>query len=226
MVQNHRRKGLCAVKNRKEWWLRLGFLTLGLAIAHLGVTLFLLSNLGTDAFTVFASGLARITHLSVGLCHSGIQCVLIAAMALLTRGYIKTGSFVCCLLGGPIIDGFTGILSRWLSGASPMWLRVPAMLLGCVILAIGMALVIASDAGTGPNDLVAVILTDKLRRFQFRTVRVVCDLLFILTGWLLGGTVGIGTVAAAFLVGPVVQLFRPLHQRFLSAVLGHPASAP
>lgn len=207
------------MKKRREWLIRLGFLTLGLTIAHLGVTLFLLSDLGTDAFTVFANGLAHATGVSVGLCHSGIQCVLIVAMALFTRGYIKTGSFVCCILGGPIIDGFTWLLGGLVSGGSPMAARALAMVAGCVILSIGMALVIASDAGTGPNDLVAVILTDKLRRFQFRTVRVACDLLFILTGWLLGGTVGVGTVAAAFLVGPVVQFFRPVHQRMLDRVL-------
>ena len=207
------------MEKRREWLIRLGFLTLGLTVAHLGVTLFLLSDLGTDAFTVFANGLARAAGVSVGLCHSGIQCVLIVAMALFTRGYIKTGSFVCCILGGPIIDGFTWLLGRFVTGGSPMPARVLAMVAGCVILSIGMALVIASDAGTGPNDLVAVILTDKLRRFQFRTVRVACDLLFILAGWLLGGTVGVGTVAAAFLVGPVVQFFRPVHQRMLDRVL-------
>lgn len=206
-------------KTRREWGLRLCFLTLGLIIAHLGVTLFLISDLGTDTFTVFASGISHATGISVGLCHSGIQCVLIIFMLIFTKGYIKTGSFICCILGGPIIDLFNWILGRFISGASPMPLRLLVMVLGCVILSIGMALVISSDAGTGPNDLVAVILTDKLKKFQFRTVRICCDLFFIITGWLLGGTVGIGTVVAAFLVGPIVQVFRPIHQRNIERFL-------
>lgn len=205
--------------NRREWFLRLCLLTLGLTIAHLGVTLFLISDLGTDTFTVFASGISHTTGISVGLCHSGIQCVLIVLMILFTKGYIKTGSFICCLLGGPIIDFFNWILGRFISGSSPMAVRILTMVLGCVILSIGMALVIASDAGTGPNDLVAVILTDRLRRFQFRTVRICCDLFFIIAGSLLGGTVGIGTVAAAFLVGPVVQFFLPIHQKNIQRIL-------
>lgn len=207
------------IKNGREWFLRLCFLTLGLIIAHLGVTLFLISDLGTDTFTVFASGISHTTGISVGLCHSGIQCVLIVFMILFTKGYIKTGSFICCLLGGPIIDVFNFLLGGFVSGASPMVIRILTMILGCVILSVGMALVIASDAGTGPNDLVAVILTDKLQRFQFRTVRICCDLFFIITGFLLGGTVGIGTVVAAFLVGPIVQVFRPIHQRNIERVL-------
>lgn len=205
--------------NKKEWLLRLCFLTLGLIIAHLGVTLFLISNLGTDTFTVFASGISHTTGVSVGLCHSGIQCVLIILMLLFTKGYIKTGSFICCLLGGPIIDFFNWILGRFLSESSPMPARLLIMVLGCLILSVGMALVIASDAGTGPNDLVAVILTDRLGRFQFRTVRICCDLFFIIVGFLLGGTVGIGTVAAAFLVGPVVQFFLPIHQKNIQRIL-------
>ena len=188
--------------NRREWLLRLCFLTLGLIIAHLGVTLFLISSLGTDTFTVFAAGVSHITGISVGLCHSGIQCVLI-----------------CCLLGGPIIDAFNWLLGRFVNADSPFVLRLAVMALGCVILAIGMALVIVSDAGTGPNDLVAVILTDKLKKFQFRTVRICCDLFFIIVGWLLGGTVGIGTVTAAFLVGPVAQVFLPVHRRNIERVL-------
>ena len=205
--------------NRREWLLRLCFLTLGLIIAHLGVTLFLISSLGTDTFTVFAAGVSHITGISVGLCHSGIQCVLIVLMILFTKGYIKTGSFICCLLGGPIIDVFNWLLGRFVNEDSPFILRLAVMALGCVILAIGMALVIVSDAGTGPNDLVAVILTDKLKKFQFRTVRICCDLFFIIVGWLLGGTVGIGTVTAAFLVGPVAQVFLPVHRRNIERVL-------
>ena len=205
--------------NRREWLLRLCFLTLGLIIAHLGVTLFLISSLGTDTFTVFASGISRTTGISVGLCHSGIQCILILLMLLFAKGYIKTGSFICCLLGGPLIDIFNWFLGRFVTAASPMALRLAVMVLGCVILSVGMALVIASDAGTGPNDLVAVILTDKLQKFQFRTVRICCDLFFIAAGWLLGGTVGIGTVAAAFLVGPVVQIFLPVHRKNIEHIL-------
>lgn len=206
-------------KMNKEWWIRLALLTIGLIIAHLGVTLFVISNLGTDTFTVFASGVSHISKISIGLCHSGIQCILIILMILFTKGYIKTGSFVCCLLGGPIIDFFKWILERFLSAQSPIVIRYVAMIAGCIILSIGMALVIESDAGTGPNDLVAVILTDKLKRFQFRTVRIACDLFFVIVGFALGGTVGVGTLVAAFLIGPVVQFFRPLHAKNIERIL-------
>ena len=49
-----------------------------------------------------------------------------------------------------------------------MVVRVASMLIGCVILAAGMSIVINSNAGTGPNDLVAVILSDKIEKVEFR----------------------------------------------------------
>ena len=80
--------------------------------------------------------------------------------------------------------------------------RILGMILGCVILSIGMSIVIKSNAGTGPNDLIAIILTDKLQKFQFRWVRMTCDLFFVILGYILGGTVGIGTVISCFFNWP------------------------
>ena len=42
-----------------------------------------------------------------------------------------------------------------------MPIRIGSMLVGCVVLALGMSIVINSNAGTGPNDLIAIILSDK-----------------------------------------------------------------
>ena len=67
-----------------------------------------------------------------------------------------------------------------------MVVRVASMLIGCVILAAGMSIVINSNAGTGPNDLVAVILSDKIEKVEFRWVRVGCDLFFVVLGFFLG----------------------------------------
>ena len=95
----------------KEWGLRILILMAGLTVAHLGVTLFLLSDLGSDPFNVFVQGSFR-------------------------------------------------TLTRVLSGAS-LALRFCMLVAGCVILAFGMTMVIRSDAGTGPNDLVALVISEK-----------------------------------------------------------------
>ena len=79
----------------------------------------------------------------------------------------------------------------------------------------GMSIVINSNAGTGPNDLIAIILSDKIPAVEFRWVRVGCDLFFVLLGCFLGGTVGAGTIVAVFLTGPLVQFWLPKTKRFM-----------
>lgn len=206
-------------RTAREWAVRLGLLLAGLTVAHLGVTLFILPALGSDPFTIFVQGWAHQTGLSVGTCHVILLCFLMAIMLLTTKGYVLPGTVVCSFFGGPIIDMFSWLLSGLVNPASPMIVRVLSMLAGCVVLAAGMALVIKSDAGTGANDLVAVILTDKLKRFQFRWVRVVCDVFFAVAGFFLGGVLHIGSLAAALLVGPFAQFFFPSMQRFVDVVV-------
>ena len=169
-----------------DWVKALLVLLAGLTIAHLGVTLFLLSELGTDTFTVFIQGLSVVFGLTVGTVHVIVLCILMAVMLLTTKGYVKPGTVVCAFCGGPIIDLFTWMLGDYINGNSGMAVRILSMMAGCVILALGMSLVINSNAGTGPNDLVAIILSDKIEKIQFRWVRVGCDLFFVVFGFILG----------------------------------------
>lgn len=102
-----------------------------------------------------------------------------------------------------------------------MAVRVISMVAGCVILSAGMSIVINSNAGTGPNDLVAVILSDKIEKVEFRWIRVACDLFFVVLGFILGGTVGVGTIAAVCLTGPLVQFWLPITKKMVRAVGVH-----
>ena len=208
-----------------QWAAALAVLLAGLVIAHLGVALFLRSALGTDTFTVLIQGLARTVGLSVGTVHVIALCLLMAVMLLTTKGYVKPGTVVCAFCGGPIIDFFTWALEHYVNEASHMALRVGSMALGCVILSLGMSVVIQSRAGTGPNDLIAIILSDKLPRLQFRWVRVGCDLVFVALGFLLGGTVGVGTLAAALVIGPLVQFWLPRSGRIIKRLLREDGAA-
>ena len=204
----------------RQWIVGLAVLLAGLTVAHFGVTLFLLSNLGSDPFTVLVQGISVLTGLGIGTCHVGMLILLLAAMLILTRGYVKPGSFVCAFCGGWIIDFFSWIFSGVLGPESPLWIRIICMAAGCVILAFGMSVVIASRSGTGPNDLVAMILFDKVGsriHLQFRWVRLLCDAVFVGIGWALGGVVGAGTIVAVALTGPLVQLFLPLSSRIADA---------
>lgn len=204
-------------RTAKDWAAALLVLLIGLTVAHLGVTMFLLSEMGTDTFTVFIQGLAVRAGFTVGTVHVIVLCILMAVMLLTTKGYVKPGTVVCAFCGGPIIDFFTWLLGNYINGDAPMVVRAVSVVAGCVILSAGMSVVINSNAGTGPNDLVAVILSDKIEKIEFRWIRIACDLFFVVLGFLLGGTVGVGTIVAVCLTGPLVQFWLPVTRKLMKA---------
>ena len=209
-------------QNLHIWVIRVILLLVGLTIAHLGVTLFLQAELGSDPFNVLIQGLYRfipwpefMTH---GNVHVGVSFLIILALLIVDRNYIRIGTLLCMILGGPIIDLFTVVLTPVIHSGSAMWLRLLSLVLGCVILAFGMTIVIKSQAGTGPNDLVAVVISDKTKR-KFGTIRILVDASFALAGFLLGGTVGLGTIVCACLVGPTAQIFLPWSEKICERFL-------
>lgn len=209
----------------KETVLRLIILFIGLVIAHLGVTLFLLADLGADPFNVLIQGLFRqsgilldFAWLTHGIVHMCICFLIIIVLLFADRSYIKLGTLVCMFCGGPIIDMFTLILQNLVNFESGMVVRVIANVLGCAILAYGMTIVIKSNAGTGPNDLVAVVISDKSHG-KFSIIRIVVDVCFALIGFLLGGTIGVGTIICAFLVGPVAGIFLPINEKLINNII-------
>ncbi len=220
-MEKNQRNGVCRVKRSiKEWGLRVAIMLLGLCIAHLGVTLFLLSDLGSDPFNVFVQGVyrsfSRLTgwgFLTHGRVHVAISLVIVLILLFVDKSYIKIGTALCMLFGGPIIDFFSALLEGPTAGAS-LPVRACMLVAGCVILAYGMTIVIRSDAGTGPNDLVAVVISDKTRK-KFSVTRVAADACFLAVGWLLGGTAGVGTLVCMFLVGPVAGFFLPINGRLI-----------
>lgn len=205
----------------KELLLRVVILLIGLTIAHLGVTLFLLAN-GADPFNVFVQGVFRTLQrfvdfslLTHGNTHVVISCIIILILLIVDRSYIKIGTLLCMICGGPIIDGFTLVLNPLFQAFPAFWFKVIMMILGCVILAFGMTIVIKSDAGTGPNDLVALVISEKLKK-KFSIIRIVVDFSFVGVGILLGADLGIGTFICAFIVGPVAGVFLPFNEKIIN----------
>ncbi len=201
-----------------EYYKRLLILICGLIIAHLGVTLFLLSSLGSDPFNVLIQGISHLLPLSHGTCHQIICFLILGTLLFIARSYIKTGTFICMFLGGPIIDFFTYLLGNIINASSPIAIRFISLVLGCFILAFGMTLVIKSDAGTGPNDLVGVVISDKLHK-SFGICRVAVDFTFVIIGVILGGVFGIGTIVCAFLIGPIADRFLPISEKIVKTLL-------
>lgn len=208
-------------RSLRETLVRVAVLMGGLVIAHLGVTLFMLTRLGNDPFNVLIEGLygtikplLGVETLTLGNVHMGICFLIVLTLLVVDRSYVKIGTLLCMVCGGPIIDVFTLLLKPLFDAAPYMAFNIAMLAAGCVILAFGMTLVIKSDAGTGPNDLVAVVISDKTRQ-KFSIVRVAVDFTFVAVGFVLGGQFGVGTIICAFLVGPVAGFFLPRSEKIV-----------
>lgn len=208
----------------KTIWKRIFLLLTGLTIAHFGVILFIQADLGADPFNVLVQGIYRrvpwpgVLSWTHGRTHILICTLIIVILLAVDRHYIKIGTVLCMALGGPIIDGFSWLLGGVINNTLPLPIRIVLLVAGCVILAAGMTIVIKSEAGTGPNDLVAIVISDKSRK-PFGAVRILTDICFVAAGFCLGGTVGLGTLICAFVVGPVAQKCMPYAEKFCQKVI-------
>ncbi|MCC8167693.1 MAG: DUF6198 family protein [Planctomycetes bacterium] len=207
-----------ARRSRKEWLVRLALMLTGLGFAQIGTTLVILIAIGSDPYTVFVQGLATVFGFTIGVTHLAFTSLLFIFFAVFARSYILPGTFVGTFFAGPIIDLYTWLIGDIVTADLALAVRLALSVTSCVIVGIGLALIIRSDGGMGANDLLSVYTADKLR-VQYRWVKVSYDSLFVITGFLLGGVVGVGTVLSVFLVGPVAQYFFPTMDRLVGGVL-------
>lgn len=177
---------------------------IGLWVFGLGAALMVRAGLGLDPWNVFHQGLSERTVLSLGMVSilSGVG-VMLLWIPLRQRPGLGT---ICNI----IFIGVSVDVCLWLLPDFEGWpLRVAGLMAGLVLTGLGTAAYIGAGMGTGPRDGLMIGLN---RRFgwSIRISRLLVEMIVLACGWLLGGTVGIGTVAFALLIGPLVQFFLPM----------------
>lgn len=182
--------------------------TLGLILCGVGVAMFLYSGLGVDPASVFELGIANVLHISYGTSSALINVVILIVVFIIDKSFINISSIIAIFGIGYTADYVKIFLNMLNLGELNFIIKMIFIILGLFIMAIGIATYIRADLGVGAIDLISEIISRKCN-FQYRIVRVVGDISFVIIGFFLGGTVGIGTLVAAFLTGPSVQLVRP-----------------
>jgi uncharacterized membrane protein YczE len=183
---------------------RLGRLYAGLALYGVSSALLVEAGLGLEPWGVLHQGLAELTGLTIGEVSVAVGAlVLLLWVPLRQRPGLGTVSNVFVV--GLAMDGTLALLP----GVHSPVLRVPLLVAGVALNGVATGLYIAARFGPGPRDGLMTGLARRTGR-SIRLVRTGIELTVLLTGWLLGGTVGIGTVLFAIAIGPLVQLFLPL----------------
>ncbi|MDG4796593.1 hypothetical protein [Micromonospora sp. WMMD1082] len=184
---------------------RLTQLFVGLFLYGFSMALMIRSGLGLNPWDVFHQGLSRLTGLSMGTVVIGVGAlVLLAWIPLRQRPGIGTVANVVVI--GLAVDATLALLPP----GGPLPLRIALLTCGIVGNGAATALYLGARLGPGPRDGLMTGLVARRPGRSLRLVRTVIELGVLATGALLGGTVGVGTVAYALTIGPLAQLFLPL----------------
>ncbi|MDJ0497197.1 MAG: hypothetical protein QNJ89_05155 [Acidimicrobiia bacterium] len=182
---------------------RLGQLLPGLACFGIGIALMVRADLGLSPWQVFHQGVAENVGLEIGtiVILTGIV-VLLAWIPLRER--FGLGTLLNVALIGNIVNVTLRLLPEQFGTLST---RLLVMTTGIVLIGLGSGLYIGAGMGPGPRD---GLMTGLARRgLRIGAVRTGLEVSVLVVGWLLGGTVGAGTVAFALSIGPLVGFFLP-----------------
>ena len=206
------------MKKLSETIKKLLLFLLGMSIIQFGVALFLRMNIGSDPFTVFTQGLANTLNnlgmnVTTGTANRIILVVLFSIILLLNKNHIKIGTIICVIGVGPIIDLGIRVVSVLPVESYSYLLKMFLIALGCFIIAIGFSILSATKVGVAPNDIIPFIIKERIN-CEYRWIRICMDAFLLIGGFMLGGTVGVGTIIAMATTGPFIQLCLPYGQKF------------
>ncbi|MFI6867215.1 YitT family protein [Nocardia sp. NPDC050406] len=188
---------------------RLIALYVGLVLYGLSMAVMIRAGLGLDPWDVFHQGVAGRVAISFGavVAITGVA-VLLAWIPLRQRPGLGTVSNVVVI--AVAVDAGLWLLPQ-VHGLP--W-QVGAMGLAVVVNAVATVLYIGAGMGPGPRD---GLMTGLVRRTgqPVWLIRTGIEASVLATGWLLGGSVGIGTLVYAFGIGPLIQLMIPFVDDYL-----------
>lgn len=178
-------------------WVRL---IAGLFCWGVAVVLMVQGNLGLGPWDLFHQGISRRVGLPLGVISQLVGLViLLGALRLKVRpGY---GTVANMILIGLFID----LLMPFCPEATTLPMQLLYYAIALPLGAVGSGLYIGARLGAGPRDSLMLALSAKLGR-SVRSVRTSIELVALVGGWLLGGTIGPGTLLVALLVGPFTQV--------------------
>jgi uncharacterized membrane protein YczE len=174
----------------------------GLALFGLGISMFLTAHLGVAPWDVFHQGISKRTGIPVGIVIE-ITGVFILLLWIPLRERLGWGTVLNAIEIGLVVY----LIGDHLPHTHLLVPRVAYLLGGLCAIAVGSGLYIGAGLGSGPRD--GLMLGLSKRGVSLRIARTSIELTVLVVGLLLGGTVGIGTIAFTFGIGPMVQYLLP-----------------
>lgn len=183
---------------------RVTQLYIGLLLYGLSAALQVRSGLGLDPWDVFHQGLSE--HLGLAI---GTVSIIVGAAVLLGWVPLRQRPGLGTVSNVVLIGVSMNASLMWLPHVHLVGWRITDMLAGVLLCGVATGMYIGANLGPGPRDGLMTGLARRTGR-SIRLTRTALEVTVLATGWLLGGTVGVGTVVFAVTIGPLAQVFMPL----------------
>ena len=174
------------------------FLIFGLIIFGFGEGLLILSNTGNSPWSVLAEGISKNSKLSIGA-----ATFLVSVSVLFLWIFLRQKPGLGTIFNIIIISGMIDVTLYFFDPPSSNILKYLLTIFSVMLVGIGSGIYLVANLGPGPRDGLMTGLT-KITNLPIALVRASLEILVVIVGWYLGGTVGIGTLIFAFGIGPCV----------------------
>jgi uncharacterized membrane protein YczE len=177
---------------------RLALLVTGCVVLGLGVGLLLTADLGSDGYSTLVNGISRTSGVAFVWCNAAVSAVFLL-LAAVRRLFPDVGTVVQVVVVGFTVSAVIDVLDppEGLAGRSAL------LAIAFPVLAFGIAAYLGSNLGAGPAEAAALAWDPPLPfKWSYSFVQGGGAVI----GWLLGASVGPGTLAVVFLLGPAVDL--------------------
>ena len=192
------------MKKKKITFLKLLRFFAGLIIIQLEVAIFLHTNIGSDSFTVFMQGLAKVLHISVGASNCVLTAVFLVIVFWLDRSQFGIGMVLAVIFAGPILNGMTWLVAKILPQNPAWWIIALEFAAGSVIVSLGFPLLKSANIAVAPNDSLYLAIVNRTGK-PYALVRMCVDAVYLVLGFFCGGVIGVGTVICLVAIPPMMQ---------------------
>lgn len=181
---------------------RFAQLFAGLILYGFSDGLLVRANLGLDPWDVFHQGLSRTIGLEIGT-----WSIIVGAFVLLLWIPLHQRPGVGTVCNIVIVGLILNVTVNEIPAPKVLIVRYAVLAAGVVLNGIATGAYIGAELGPGPRDGLTVGIA--ARGVSLRLVRTCIEVSVLIAGWLLGGSVGIGTLAYALLIGPITHVTIP-----------------
>lgn len=176
-------------------------LFIGLMLCSVGTVMTINGNLGLQPWDVFHQGISKILNITMGQASIMVSAIIII-VDYIAGEKIGWGTISNMLVIGIFMDIL--MLNHLLPVFHNEILRVISIMIGMLLMSIGSYMYIGVGLGSGPRDGLMVALTKKTNKSVF-IVRTVIEIFVLIVGYIMGGSVGVGTIIMVSLIGYFIQ---------------------